>query len=222
MTKQVLINDRIDRIEDITDGYAFAFINAFNHQNFNDNINELISMVADQMQVFPDEFDDKYLATTHVNAHDLSAISEQTAGMTLSYKDLIKFCILHDVEDVIRGCIIDLLESVVLDRIRETYGMGTINEDVLEKIRTYLLSDIPSKDNDKFMDMLIYNQPVSTTIQACILIFLDDMKEDYVKIEISNENDETLYTIVTEDKCKLTLNITELKQLKNILDKLEI
>ena len=48
------------------------------------------------------------------------------------------------------------------------------------------------------------------------------MKEDYVKIEISNENDETLYTIVTEDKCKLTLNITELKQLKNILDKLEI
>ena len=195
MTEQVLINDRIDRIEDITDGYAFAFINTINHQNFNDDINELISMVADRMQVFPDEFDNKYLETTHVNVHDLSVVCEQTAGMTLSYKDLIKFCILHDVEDVIKGCIIDLFEGVVLHRIKEKYAMCTIDSDVLEKIRTYLFSTVPNKDNGMIKDMVIYNQPVSETIQACVDIFLDDMNKKAEEVDKKDIKDTVLKNI---------------------------
>ena len=48
------------------------------------------------------------------------------------------------------------------------------------------------------------------------------MEEDYIKLEIFNYKDETLYKIVTEDKCELTLNNIELKQLKNILNKVEL
>lgn len=48
------------------------------------------------------------------------------------------------------------------------------------------------------------------------------MEEDYIKLEIFNHKDETLYKIVTEDKCELTLNNVELKQLKNILNRVEL
>ena len=46
--------------------------------------------------------------------------------------------------------------------------------------------------------------------------------EDYVKLIIYEDKDETLYSIVTEDDCELTLNNVELKQLKKILSRIKL